>query len=109
MQTVEEYTEGIIDNFEKRMKNQGHADKIDPFWLHGLRYHAKQIDDELKKCDLSEVIAHSMRFGFNQHALALSMHRKGVEGMTGDLMFNPDIITKLVAQGLWNNCNCTRN
>ncbi|KKK42963.1 hypothetical protein LCGC14_3169200 [marine sediment metagenome] len=109
MQTVKEYTADIIDNFEKRMANKGHSDKIDPFWIHGLKYHAGQIDEELKKCDLEGIIAHSMRFGFNQHALALSMHRKGVEEMSGDLMFNSDIITKLVARELWNNCNCTRN
>ncbi len=109
MQTVEDYVEGIIDNFEKRMSNQGHADKIDPFWLHGLKYHAKQIDKELEACKLSEVIAHCMSFDFNQQALSLSMTRKGVEGMAGDLMFKDQIITGLVAQGLWNNCNCTRN
>ena len=109
MQKVEEYTESIIDNFEKRMENQGHSDKVDPFWIHGLRYHAKQIDKELETCNLDEVILHCMRFEFNQAALSLSMTRKGVEGMPGDLMFKEQIITKLVAQGLWNNCNCTRN
>lgn len=109
MQTVEDYVEGIIDNFEKRMANQGHSDKIDPFWLHGLRYHAKQIDKELEACKLGEVILHSMRFEFNQQALSLSMTRKGVEGMPGDLMFKEQIITGLIARELWNNCNCTRN
>ena len=109
MQTVEDYTESIIDNFQKRMESRGHSDKVDPFWLHGLRYHAKQIDQELETCNLEGVIAHCMRFEFNQAALSLSLTRKGVEGMPTDLMFKPEIITKLVAHGLWNYCNCTRN